>query len=370
MTVYAPYCEVVFFGADGVTYGTHYSGANFIKARSVKLKRSKQQTISSADIEFANIAGAFNSSIQKDSVVWIYTGAAADGSGKVKKFVGTVVRVKKYARSGAVSTINVTCRDATFDLLNAWVKNADIEPGGTFNGVTINDYADVVRGIMASPVSNPNNVTTNRVSNVGNNIPYAKHWRYKPTLNCLQELAVPPDYDLYVDTSNDLHYEQKANHYNAISLTSGLGGNVEAIEEDLSFEDEKTEVYAYCGQYSGTNVVAKAGFARTGNRVKSTWKRNINIGPNASSLAEAKAACGEWAKTELNKLTIKHGYRVTLNQFVSAELGDIFYVTVSDLALDAYPLQLTEVEETFRLNKKYEGVFILTEVVGAVGPQG
>ena len=372
MSVLKPYIELQMlpYVAGDLTYGTHASGANNIKVRKITLKRTKQQSASTAEVSFPNYSGAYNSIVAQDKPIEVYTGIAEDGSDKIKRFKGTIVRLRKFKRYNATSTVEVTCRDATFDLLNVMLKNVTVEPGGTTNGVVINDIADVVRAIMASPSYNPQNLTVTNVQNVGRNISFKRQWKYKPVLKALQEMAVLADYDLFVDPNNDLYFRPKNSTANSVALTTdGASPNVEGIEEDVDFEDEKDTVLAYCGSYSGTSVVASYSTGRTVNRSKATWKRDINIAPNATSLAEAKEMCKEFARRELDKMLIKHAYRLTLNQYIPANLGDIFTVTCADLGLNGEELQLIETEETFSPKEKFKGVYVLSEKVGVFGPQ-
>jgi hypothetical protein len=372
MSSVKPFLQVqITVGATTFDNCVEPSNAAFLKVKKAVIKRSTSTAVTTSTVQIFNKGGTYNS-IVKNSLVEIWVGDASDGSDKVKYFSGTITRRQNSKSKIRGCVLEILAKDKTIGLLNGAVFDTfsanDVKRGGDGVNYTLTDYAEIIKYLMSfrgSRQANPGAITTTNVQNSGQNISEKKVYYYYPTLKVIQSYAQICGYDAYVDVSNDLHFQPKNSSINATALSSAT--NVEAAEEIEDSEEEKNKIYVNAGKTTDGQPVIGIYVApiATGDTIKPAWKYNQSIAPNADGSTAAERYSNainmarEWARLEYEKVKNKHTYRFTINQRISATIGDIFLCTDPDLGLSSTSLRLTELEENFTPTDSYKAVFLL-----------
>lgn len=372
MSTTRPYFEVQITGSDSVVYTNQVaaSDATFLKLYSATFKRSASQIASELVLNIDNTNGVYSSVFTKNLLVQMWVDLNDDGSAKYKVFRGSVVRKENSKTPYTPCKLTLTCKDGTPDLLNTLVFET-ITPGATRTGgdgvttYTFSDFANIVKYLMSFSKYNPNGITVNNVQNAGSTISQPKKWQHKPTLNCIQDLALLANFDAYVDANNDLHFEPKISTEWPDELTMTTGGQIAQINELLDAEDEKTRIGMYCGvTVDDVNIVRFYRVPSDTLAPKTIWRRNIQLAGQAtgSTVAERTASayniCREAARVEYQKVKNRHEYRAVINQFLMTTVGstptyrvpqinDTMRLTSTDIGLSNTLLRVIEIEEKF-----------------------
>jgi hypothetical protein len=345
--------------------------SKFLKLKKAEIKRSSSTSVTTATVQIFNKGGIYNS-ITKNSVVEIWVGDATDGSDKIKYFSGTITRRQNSKSKIRMCVLELLAKDKTIGLLNGSVFDSfsagDVKRGGDGVDYTLSDYSKIIKYIMSFRgvrQANPGRITVANVLDSGQNITSKKVYTYYPTLKIIQSYAQVCNYDAFVDVLNDLHFQPKNSSINATALNSAT--NLDAAEEVEDSEEEKNKVYVNAGKTTdGTQVIGiyQAPLA-VGETLKPLWVFNNTLAASADGataadrLANARIMARDWGRLEYEKVKNKHSYRFTVNQRISATIGDIFICTDPDLGLNATSLRLTELEETFTPTDPYKAVFLL-----------